>query len=444
MTVDVYLDLTRLAGRRSARPPTGIDRLEFAYLNHFLAQSEWAVRYCRFERSHLVLMERAEAEALRQSIVADWVERELPLVQDDAATGPWRLAGQIKRLSRLFAGRIDATPRMTSSGRHPILLTVSHSNLARPQLWRMAKARLGAKLVVFLHDLIPYQFPEYSRDGESTRHLQRLETVYHEADLILVNSHCTAGEFRNFCALSGREPPPIEVLRLGVAPPYLTNDQPAVPDGETENWFVVIGTIEPRKNHHLLLVIWRRLVSQLGENAPKLVVIGRRGWEIENVTRMIGRCPALQGHVIEHSNLSDAQVLDVLRRSRALLFPSYAEGYGLPLAEALTAQIPVVCSDLPVFREVAADVPEFLDHIDGVSWIKAIIDYAAPGSPRRAEQIARMANFVPPTWAEHFDRLHDAVRPLINPVLPESALLAEPVQGLFLSAARGNLDESRS
>ncbi|MDI9712574.1 hypothetical protein QM261_18810, partial [Acinetobacter baumannii] len=51
----------------------------------------------------------------------------------------------------------------------------------------------------------------------------------------------------------------------------------------TPPYFVMLGTIEPRKNHWFMLHIWRRLVEQMGETAPKLVVIGRRGWECENV-----------------------------------------------------------------------------------------------------------------------------------------------------------------
>src|SRR5262249_22522618 len=115
-------------------------------------------------------------------------------------------------------------------------------------------------------------------------------------------------------------------------------------------YFAVLGTIEPRKNHLLLLNFWSRLAATLSA-PPRLLVIGPRGWENEQVLDMLERSRRLRGLVEEHNALSDAQVGSVLSRARALLLPSFAEGYGLPLAEALASGIPVLCSDIAVFRE---------------------------------------------------------------------------------------------
>lgn len=77
----------------------------------------------------------------------------------------------------------------------------------------------------------------------------------------------------------------------------------------------------------------------------------------------------------------------------------------MPLVEALAHGVPVIASDLPVFREIAADVPDYLDPLDGPGWRAALLDYAQAHSPRRAAQLARMAHFQPPTWAQHFVRV---------------------------------------
>jgi glycosyltransferase involved in cell wall biosynthesis len=163
--------------------------------------------------------------------------------------------------------------------------------------------------------------------------------------------------------------------------------------------FVCIGTIEPRKNHLLLLNLWRRLAS-VGP-APHLVLIGRRGWENENIIDMLERCTVLQGVVEERSVMADDEVRTLLLGARALLLPSFAEGYGLPLAEALALGVPAICSDIPALREVGAEVPEFLDPLDGPAWRQAIVDYAHPDSPRRAAQLARLASWPAPTWPAH-------------------------------------------
>jgi glycosyltransferase involved in cell wall biosynthesis len=166
-------------------------------------------------------------------------------------------------------------------------------------------------------------------------------------------------------------------------------------------YFVVVGTIEPRKNHLLLLDVWDRLVAKLGNAAPTLVVIGQRGWECENVVARLERS-AGSGRVVELPRCSDAELGNYLHHARALLFPTFVEGYGMPLVEALVAGVPGIASDLGVFREVAGDVPEYADPSDADAWEALVIEYAAPGSARRAAQLQRLARFESPTWDAHF------------------------------------------
>ena len=152
----------------------------------------------------------------------------------------------------------------------------------------------------------------------------------------------------------------------------------------------------------MILNIWRALRSELGDDTPRLILVGSRGWENENVVDMLERSPALRGFVDERNRVADEDVKGLLLGARALLLPSFAEGYGLPLAEAFALGIPVLCSDIPAFREVGGDVPEFFDPIDGPAWKLAIRDYADPASPRRLAQLQRLANWKAPSWDEHF------------------------------------------
>jgi glycosyltransferase involved in cell wall biosynthesis len=82
--------------------------------------------------------------------------------------------------------------------------------------------------------------------------------------------------------------------------------------------------------------------------------------------------------------------------------PSFAEGFGLPVVEALAAGVPVIASDLPAFRELAGDIPEYADPLDGARWLELVREYARPDSARRAAQLERIRGFRAPTWKEHF------------------------------------------
>ena len=151
--------------------------------------------------------------------------------------------------------------------------------------------------------------------------------------------------------------------------------------------------------------MWRRLVAE-NRNAPRLVIVGARGWENEQVADILDRGEALKAHVVELSRLPSADLVELLAGARALLAPSFGEGYGLPVVEALGLGTPVVASDIPVFREVSQGRARFLSPIDGLAWLAEIRQLSEDDAyldARRAEARA----FSAPTWSGYFAGLMD-------------------------------------
>ncbi|MGC1303042.1 MAG: glycosyltransferase, partial [Caulobacteraceae bacterium] len=157
----------------------------------------------------------------------------------------------------------------------------------------------------------------------------------------------------------------------------------------------------------LLLHVWRRLIALLGrEQTPELILVGRRGWENEMVLDLLDRTPSFKGVVHERSRVPDIALRGLIRGARAVLMPSFAEGYGLPVVEALALGAPVIASDLAALREAGGAAPDYLDPLDGRAWTAAILDYAKPNSPLRTAQLKRMATWRAPDWDDH---LHTAL-----------------------------------
>ena len=259
----------------------------------------------------------------------------------------------------------------------------------------------GVKPVYFVHDLIPITHPEYCRDGERDKHVRRIQTVLRTGAAVVANSQATIDELNTFAEREGLQTPNAVAAWLGTTPLPARAAIPR-PDRPT---FVTVGTIEARKNHLFLLQLWTRLAQKLGDNCPLLLVIGQRGWESEQAADLLDRAEALKGVVVEAGGCTDAELAAHLNNAAALLFPSLAEGYGLPLVEALAAGVPVIASDLPVFREIGQGIPELLDPLDGPGWERAIVDYAEAGSERRQAQCSRLKGFNTPTWADHLAKV---------------------------------------
>jgi len=257
----------------------------------------------------------------------------------------------------------------------------------------------GLRAVYFVHDLIPLIHPQYCRRGEVDKHARRIENVLISASGVIGNSQATIDELGAFAAQHRLRMP--SAVAAPIAGPSVPDTlAPAVLE---RPYFITVGTIEGRKNHILLLRIWERLARRYGPKSPLLLIVGQRGWEAEPVFDRLDRDAKLRGHVLEMNECSDAELAAHMSAARALLFPSFTEGYGLPMIEALGLGVPVIASDLPVFREIGGAIPEFIDPVDKDSWEAAILDFAKTGSDAREEQLRRITSFRLPTWSDHFE-----------------------------------------
>ncbi len=291
-----------------------------------------------------------------------------------------------------------------------VWLNAGHTGLDAPELADWCQQR-DLRPVYLVHDLIPLTHPQFCREGEDERHRKRMRTALMTAAGIVTNSAHTLETFAAFAREVSAQMPPATVAWPGT---------PHLPASDVRNQgeakFVVLGTIEGRKNHKLLLSVWQNMLASCrSETAradiPKLVIVGRRGWQADEVFDLLDRHD-FGGRVNEVGPLDDAQLAAVLKGARALLFPSHAEGYGIPLAEALAAGVPVLASDLPVFREIGQGVPELLPVTDQAAWRDAIEDYARPVSARRTRQLERVTRFQAPSWEGHFARIDHLIESL--------------------------------
>lgn len=386
----ILIDVSRLVWRAwGGRLPTGIDRTCLAYVAHYrdaaqaVVQRGGLTRVLSVEASHKlfdVLLKGGNVRARLLTLLPRGV---------------------------LSKGRSGAW-----AGYH--YLNVGHTGLDRNGHGEWIE-RTGVQAIYFLHDLIPLTHPEYCRPGEPEKHLRRMNALLSHGTGVIANSQDTLNELAVFAASrKALKMPPSLAAPLGVAMHGGRCPVGSVELPSRRPYFIMLGTIEGRKNHLLILNIWAELARRLGPVCPQLMIIGQRGWECEQAVDMLDRCEALHGNVVELSHCDDALLVSYMSNARALLFPSFVEGYGLPLVEALACGTPVVASDLAVFRELAGAIPDYLNPIDGVGWMKCIENYAKDNSDLRAAQLRRLSGWLPPSWQGHFDRVDHWLESLLS------------------------------
>lgn len=390
----IALDLSRLLSRAGSPTPSGIDRVELAWALHLAGGAAAHCFAARHALDGIGLLPADEAGAFIRRLATLW--------RDGGAIDERRQVARLARRLRLAAltGGAGLRKTLLRRGDSTVYLLVSHQNLDRPRPIACLRSVTGCRFVALIHDLIPLDFPELTRPRQTTRHRRRIATVAAQADAAIVNSAATGDALR---PRLGARRMTVAVAPLGVDLPVAAPPMP----GEAP-YFVCIGTIERRKNQGLLLDVWRRLAAEFGAQTPRLVLIGQRGFGGEGFADRLG---ALRGLVAERPNLPDREVAGLLVGARALLLPSLAEGFGLPLAEALALGVPVLCSELPALRESGGGVPDYLDPCDAAAWRDAIVDFTV-NSPRREAQTARLAPYRPPLWPDHFAIVERLIRGL--------------------------------
>jgi glycosyltransferase involved in cell wall biosynthesis len=422
MTRPIVYDLTHLDIRSHLSAPTGIDRVDFAYARYF-ASGEGriaAATYYGYGRPH-ILLASAVAEVVGRA--SDRWGEKAPCESDVSfrKTRDWILGKAASDLTRAKRGdllskysmqlkrrlrSVEASLSRQTAPERTLYLNVAQHRTQHSEHFAWLSQRQDVRAVFFLHDLLPLDYPEYWPSGHESLFSRRVDTILSHASALITATQ------------SVRERALLELERRGKpAIPILSHPLPSAPEDvgsriERDDilaeapYFVVVGTIEPRKNHLLLLNVWRRLVA-LRARPPKLVVVGSRGWENEQALDMFERCASLRDSVRETGQLSSAGLRRLIANSRALLIPSFAEGFGLPIIEALSLGVPVVASDIPVFHEVAQERAVFRDAIDGPGWLQAVDAMSDATSPLSITARNEAKQFTVCTNSSYFSAIYE-------------------------------------
>lgn len=391
----VLYDLTRLSGRFFSPTPGGIDRMDFAYAKHFLSDKNAtglnlsvrgpAVMAAPLSQAILANVGRrweANEGAARRSerfdtlqIIERWLGDATPASSGSAVQRLQAPPERVQLVSAIaaYAGiAIRSGSPVRNVPRDALYLNISQFPLWSETYARWLDARPDVAFVAMIHDLLPLQYPEYFLAREQQRHERRLALLARRGAGAIVSTAEVARALSARLERYGRADLPIHVAHLPVSKAFT---EPTEPEGLIQAdtpYFVVCGTIEPRKNHLMLLQLWREMAATMGAQTPRLIIVGRRGWDSEAVFRLLDRSVALSSHVLEVNGLSTLLLRHLLANAQALLVPSLAEGFGLPVAEGRAAGVPIIASDIPVFREIGGSDITYVHPLDLPGWSKAI------------------------------------------------------------------------
>jgi glycosyltransferase involved in cell wall biosynthesis len=366
-------------------------------------------------------------------------EHEWHLLRWSERIGCW-LELDNQRFLRYFTGDEDArsgmvtqtpvTPDAIPSGAVFFDIdSVWNARLKRSWLFPVLKQR-GVRIVTQLYDLIPITHPQFCHENTTANFILYTGANLRHADLIITNSNATVKALDALSDSLGLAHKPSCVVPLssdfsagnvsGADNAELARIREIIGKGR---YLLMLGTVEPRKNHALAL---DALEQGLAADGMNLVIAGRIGWNVEELEARIRKHKLLDKQLFFVERPGDAAVDLLYQNAFAIAFPTFNEGFGLPLIEAFLRGTPAVASDIEVLHEVAGEYADYFDPhapADFVRCVRALMQDEA----KYAQRKAALQNYHPRTWDDSAQLMLDALESLDSTPLPKEIRLRQMV-----------------
>ena len=263
------------------------------------------------------------------------------------------------------------------------------------------KRKFQTKFVLLVHDLIPVYARETCDQGTARVFEEFMRRAARHVDHYLSVSEHTAKDLKRYIASLGLPEPNVTVTRNGSSfDEFLPSDSylNEVRSEDVPVRFVLfVATIEGRKNHQLMLELWRRMLEE-GDDPPYLVCVGRVGWKSDAFVAELIETDYLNGKVLLLKDVSDTHLKLLYSRCLFTVFPSFYEGWGLPVGESLAAGKICVSSDRSSIPEVAGELGLYVDIDNPEQSLTVIRMLISDAGFRRKLETKIRREYQPVTW----------------------------------------------
>lgn len=288
--------------------------------------------------------------------------------------------------------------------------------LKRSYLLPRLKER-GVKIAAHIYDIIPVTEPFYCHELTVLHFLEYIEAQIEHSDMIIANAQATIDAINKLTEGTDRaEKGKVngKVVRLGADIRSNVNTKEAnkrVEEITSKGKYVLmVGTMEPRKNHKFVLDAFEQGLFEKGIN---LVFAGRVGWNMEDFLEYIQGHKLLDKQFFYVNNGSDADITYLYNNALLVAFPSFNEGFGLPIIEAYDHGTPVLAANIPVLREVGLDFCEYFDLDNSDEFIRLVTEYAED-EEKRNQIVNRLKEYKKVTWDECARDMYNELSELIS------------------------------
>jgi glycosyltransferase involved in cell wall biosynthesis len=229
-------------------------------------------------------------------------------------------------------------------------------------------------------------------------------------------SHATQEDLRQWLLKNDITPPTMDVFKLGEDFQFAKSEIPTelvfVDAGiASKDYLLTVGTIEARKNHTLLYYVYK-LAKSRGIDLPLAVIVGRRGWKTEQIYDFMTHDPEVKDKFVFLHDASDENLSWLYKHAKLSVQPSFAEGWGIPIAESIARGTPCISSDKTSMIEVAEGYVRHFDPASTDECLALILEMLTPENQKKWR--AKSATYKQTTWDESYAQVRTKMQEIAN------------------------------
>lgn len=278
----------------------------------------------------------------------------------------------------------------------------------------------GVKLAFIAYDLLPIVVPQFS--GQWGKPMENFTLkVTSICDVVFSISEYTKQDLASWLKNKNKKIPSVEVIKLGdtynLSEPHPPKQKEFTDSQIIENkseFILCVGTVESRKNHVLMYYVYK-LAKSRGVKLPKLVIAGRPGHRTENIIDIIKDDPDVNSDIIMLFDTDDHELSWLYQNCRFTVYPSFYEGWGLPIAESVANGVPCICSNTSSMTEVAPGYVEYFNPCSADECLSAMIKYMDDTIYKKAK--LKTQKYKPVSWDDTYKEVEKALLAVDSDIL---------------------------
>lgn len=260
----------------------------------------------------------------------------------------------------------------------------------------------GVRLLHMGYDMLPLVAPQFS--GHATESLNRYaKAIYPLCHKMFSISKHTKRDIANWLKGNNLHVPNIKVIRLGDDFDFAAPKKPV--EAPKDSFLLSVGTVEARKNHTLLYYAYK-LARERGIELPKIVISGRRGWKTDDIYELITTDPETKDKFV-FMNASDEELSWLYDNCLFTVYPSFYEGWGLPVAESVARGVPCASSNTSSMPEIAGNLIEYFSPASTDTCLELISRLMRPKELDKARK--KLQSYKPTSWDDTFQSIKKGI-----------------------------------